>query len=259
VKSWESGEQRRFAAFYYQHLSDFQKLSDDYAALALTAKRVFRLLDTLRSMQGDPKLAEVQQELINGFVAGVARLEKAICDLASRALLRCALTEKMRREALEAMGFVVNVVPNRTFDRILLLYIILALVYIAGLCLAKRPWCVLSGAIIATTYVGAVLSALYLKRFPFARPNEAGRPIRGYVLSALMAFGCALVVSFGLGILAQWNIKQTVQLLSERWWPWSLMAAFTGGQLPTTSTTTNGQGDDGLRRSCRLLSARSGR
>jgi hypothetical protein len=227
LNRWQRGEQRRFAAFYYQHLTEFQKLSDNYNALAAAARRLFHLLDTLQAMPGDLKLAEVKEELINGFVVGAGRLEKDICDLASRALLKCTLTGKTRREELEAMGFVVNTSPNPIFDRILLLYVILTALYIVSLWIADRPWYGLTGVIIGTIYIGAVVSAIYLKQWPWARPTPAGRPIRGYVLSGLLAFVFAIVVSFGMGVLRTWDVKIVVQLIIERWWPWSLMAAFT--------------------------------
>jgi hypothetical protein len=223
VHSWHRGERRRFAAFYYQSLTEWQKLSADYQALAGTARRIFRLLDTL---QGDPKLAAVQKELIDGFVDGAERLEKAICDLVSRALLQCALTEKTRREALETMGFVVNIPADRTCDRLLLLYIILVVLYSGLFWVVKRPQPLLAGAIIATIYVGAVLAARYPKRWAWARPHEMGRPIRGYVLSGVLAFACSMGASFGLGILLTWDVQTAAQLLVERWWPWGWMAAF---------------------------------
>jgi hypothetical protein len=157
LNRWQHGEQRRLVAFYYQHLADFDKLSEDYTGLAVVARRVFHLLDTLQPMQSDPKLAEVRKELIDEFVARAARLEKEIDDLISRALLQGALTEKTRWEAQAAMGFVVNMAP-RLFDH-LLLYIILGALYITVLLLAHRPWPKLSGAIIATNYMGAILSA----------------------------------------------------------------------------------------------------
>jgi hypothetical protein len=227
VHRWQRGEQRRFAAFYSQHLSEFQALSDHYDTLAAAARRLVHLLDTLRSTPGDPKLSQVQEELIKGFVDGALRLEKDICDLASRALLKCTLTEKARREELESMGFVVNVSPNPLFDRLLLLYVILTVLYIVSLWLADRPWYGLTGVIIGTIYMGAVASAIYLKRWPWARPTPAGRPIRGYILSGFLAAVIAIVASFGMGVLLTWDVKAAGQLLVARWWPWSLMAAFT--------------------------------
>jgi hypothetical protein len=217
-KRWQSEEQRRFAAFYYQHRNAFQKLADDYHALAGGAKRLFRLLDTLRPMQGDLKLAEVQKELIDGFMVGAQRLEKDICDLISRALLKCALTEKTHREELETMGFVVNVAPDPTFDRILLLYVMLAGRYILVLWFAGRRSPLLTGAIIGTIYVGAALSALYLKQWEWACPHEGRRPIRAYVLSGIIAFGFAMVASFGRGVLLNWDVKTAARLLFEQWW-----------------------------------------
>jgi hypothetical protein len=141
--------------------------------------------------------------------------------------LQCALTEKTRREELEAMGFVVNVAPDPIFDRILLLYITLGGLYITVLSIARRPSPILTGAIIGTIYVGAVLAALYPKRWVWARRSVAGRPIRGYALSGIIGFVGAIVASFSLGVLLTWDIKATVQQLHDRLWPWGLMAAFT--------------------------------
>ena len=223
MHSWHQGERRRFAAFSYQSLTEWHKLSAAYQALAGTAKRLFRLLDTL---QGDEKLAAVQKELIEGFVAGAEQLEKDLCDLASRALLQCALTEKTRREELETMGFVVHMASDRTCDRLLLLYVMLVVLYSGLLWFGQRSQPLLAGAIIATIYVGAVLSARYPKQWAWARPHEMGRPIRGYVLSGALAFACSMVASCGLGILLTWDVQNAVQLLVERWWPWGWMAAF---------------------------------
>ena len=243
LKRWQSGEQRRFVDFYHQHLTEFQKLSLEYDGLAAAARKLFRLLDVLRSMPHDPKLVEVQEELIRRFLVEAERLEESICDLASRALLKCALTANARREELETMGFVVNVNPNPIFDRILLLYVVLTALYIGSLKFAGRPRPELTGAIIGINYVGAVLSAIYPKQWPWARPTEAGRPIRGYMFSAFLAIVLALVASLGMGVLLTWDVKEAGKLLWERWWPWSFMAA-----MAAAATAYNIDNDEWPRR-----------
>src|SRR4029077_18961230 len=129
------------------------------------------------------------------------RLEKSMCDLISRALLQSALTERKRREECESMGFLVNVASDPTFDRILLLYLIMWVWYVFTLSLASRPYAVLTGTIIPTIYVGAIFSARHLKGWAWARRTEGYRPIRGYVLSGLLAIAFAIVASFCLGLL----------------------------------------------------------
>jgi hypothetical protein len=226
VDRWGSQGQRRFVAFYYRYLGDFQKLSEDYRALTAVARRVFPMLDQLRAMQGDPTLAKVHQELVHEFVAKATRLEKDIYDLISRALLQCTLTKTTRWEECEAMGFVVNVAPDRTFDRLLLLYILLTSGYIAILNIAQRPWSTLTGLVIGTIYVGAILAALIPKRWPWARPNDAGRSIRGYVFSGLTGFTFATVASLGLSAFTTGDPNTAIQLWSTRLWPWGCLAAF---------------------------------
>jgi hypothetical protein len=53
------------------------------------------------------------------------------------------------------MGFVVNVAPNRTRDRLLLPDIMLASGHIVVLFIAPRPWSTLTGLVMRAIYVGA--------------------------------------------------------------------------------------------------------
>jgi hypothetical protein len=226
VDRWGSQGKGRFVAFYYRYLADFQQLSEDYRALAAVARRVFPMLDLLQPMQGDATLAKVHQELVNEFVAKATRLEKDIYDVISRALLQCTLTKTTRWQECEAMGFVVNVAPDRMFDRLLLLYLMLTSGYIGVLSYARRPWPTLPGLVIGTIYVGAILSALYPKRWPWARPNDAGRSIRGYVFSGITGFVVATVASLGLSAFTTGAPNTVITLWSTRLWPWGCLAAF---------------------------------
>jgi hypothetical protein len=226
VDRWGSQGKGRFVAFYYRYLPDFQQLSEDYRALAAVARRVFPMLDLLRSMQGDSTLAKIHQELVNEFIAKATRLEKDIYDVISRALLQCTLTKTTRWQECEAMGFVVNVAPDRMFDRLLLLYIMLTGGYIVMLSIAQRPWPKLTGLVIGTIYVGAILSALYPKRWPWARPHDTGRSIRGYVFSGITGFVFATVASLGLSAFTTGDPDTAMTLWSTRLWPWGCLAAF---------------------------------
>jgi len=223
---WGSQEKGKFVAFYYRYLADFQQLSEGYKALAAVARRVFPMLDLLRSMQGDATLAKVHQELVHEFIAKATRLEKGIYDVMSRALLQCTLTRTTRWQECEAMGFVVNVAPDRMFDRLLLLYLMLTGGYIGVLSYAQRPSPTLTGLVIGTIYVGAILSALYPKRWPWARPNDAGRSVRGYVFSGITGFVVATVASLGLSAFTTGDPDTAITLWSTRLWPWGFLAAF---------------------------------
>jgi hypothetical protein len=118
------------------------------------------------------------------------------------------------------------VAPDRMFDRLLLLYLMLTSGYIGVLSYARRPWPTLPGLVIGTIYVGAILSALYPKRWPWARPNDAGRSIRGYVFSGITGFVVATVASLGLSAFTTGAPNTVITLWSTRLWPWGCLAAF---------------------------------
>src|SRR4030095_12377807 len=90
----------------------------------------------------------------------------------------------------------------------------------------RRPKPLLAGIVIATSYVGAILTAYWFKRWEWARPKGDNLPIRGYILSAVVAFGFGLLTSFGLGVLTASGVLESWNLLWSRFWPWSLMSAF---------------------------------
>ena len=226
VRGWEENDSR-FAGFYGRHRAEFQHVHAEFEALQDSTRRHFRVMRSLASISTAPQIEEACAELTRHFVEAATRLEKAICDLVSRALLSCALTENARRAELEAMGFVVNVGSTRLFDRMLGLYLVLAGLFIAVITWNGRPKPVLAGAIIATIYMGAVLAALYPKQWAWAAPNDGGRSIKAYTLSAILAAGFSLAASFGLGALLTFDSKTAFQLLVGRWWPWAFSAAAT--------------------------------
>jgi hypothetical protein len=79
--------------------------------------------------------------------------------------------------------------------------------------------------VIATNYVGAILTSFWFKRWEWARPKDSYLPIRGYLASALTAFGFASLTSFSLGLLSRPDVLQTWRLLYSKFWAWSLMSA----------------------------------
>jgi len=224
VRGWEQDDSR-FAGFYGKHRAEFQRAYGEFETLQDSVRRYFRVMRSLDSVPASPQIEAARAELTRHFTESATRLETMICDLVSRALLSCALTENARSSELEAMGFVVNVEPSRLFDRMLALYLGLAAVFITVITWNGRPKPFLAGAIVATIQIGAVLAALYPKRWTWALPNAGGRSIRAYTLSAMLAGAFSLVASFGLGVLLTLHIKDSLVLLVDRWWPWALNAA----------------------------------
>jgi len=225
LRAWEQ-DNSRFAGFYGRHRVEFQDIYGEFEAMRDASRRHFRVMRSLASIASAP-IEEARAELAHQYVEAATRLEKKICDLVSRALLSCALTEHARLGELEAMGFCVNVAPTRLFDRMLLLYLILTGLFITVITLNRRPMPVVAGVIIATIYMVAVLAALYPKQWSWAAPNAAGRSIKAYVLSAILAGGFSLALSFGLGALLTFDSRTAFRLLVDRWWPWAFSAAAT--------------------------------
>ncbi len=226
VRGWEHDD-NGFAGFYARHRDEFRHVDEEFEVLQDATRRHFRVMHSLASISATPQIDEARAELARHFVEAAARLEKAICDLASRALLSCALTEKARRAELEKMGFVVHVAPTRLFDRMLGLYLVLVALFIAVITYNHRPKPMLAGAIVATIYMAAVLAALYPKQWNWATPNAGGRSIKAYTLSAILAGLFSLTASFGLGVLVTFDSRQSFEQLAERWWPWALGSAAT--------------------------------
>jgi len=67
--------------------------------------------------------------------------------------------------------------------------------------------------------MGAVAAALYLKQWPWELPNAAGRSIKAYTLSAIVAGVVSLAASFALGVLLTFDATAAFDLLRNRWWP----------------------------------------
>jgi hypothetical protein len=78
--------------------------------------------------------------------------------------------------------------------------------YVALMVYLHRPYPELTGMVDAASYVGAILMAFWFKRWDWANPVGDNLPIRGYVLSAVAAFGFATLAS--LVSRASWRLKR---------------------------------------------------
>lgn len=247
----------RLAGFYDQHQTEFDRIRSEYEGLEKAARDLFSLLNALHSVeikaareqqahtvaQGPPgDLIEDPPEVVlrkrirlalaEGFTTRAKRLEEIICDLLSRALLKCGLTEGGRRAELGAMGFVVNVNPSRLFDEMLMLFAGIGALYIVVLLVLGHPTPVSLGIMIATIYLGAIVASVYPKRWAWAQASENNRvPFSGYLLSAASAFLFTLAASFALTVLLSFNVARALSLVREHTWPWGFIGAATAGML----------------------------
>lgn len=221
IESWET-RRGAFSGFYFKNADMIHGLTKSYRDLETLFRRVYPMLtQSLAPQQLDP----AQQGMAESFVAAAEQLEENLCDFVSRAVLTCGLTARARSAEFEKIGFMVNVSPGHLFDALVGLYVILTVWYVGLMMMLHRPHAELTGSVIAASYVGAVLSAFWSKRFQWARPENDNFPIRGYLLSAVAAFCLASVTSFCLGVLISRDVEQTCNLIASRYWPWSLMSA----------------------------------
>lgn len=220
IENWET-RQGKFSGFYFANISTVGKLKEEYEDLEAKARRVFPMVKAPKNRGADPSLDPIQQELARSFIDSAERLEKDLCDLVSRGVLTCGLTQRARRAEFETIGFMVNVAPSQLFDNMLGLYLCLAGLYVAVMTIAGRPNPWLTGIVIATNYVAAVLVAFLFKKSKWAMDL----PIARYASSAAAAFGFASFISLVLGVLMTFNVQQAWTLTTSRWWPWGLMSA----------------------------------
>lgn len=225
IETWET-RRGAFSGFYFKNTDTIRDLMKEYKDLEALVRRVFPMLRLSKAPGGSQEPDPTQQGLAESLVAAAERLEENLCDFVSRGVLTCGLTARARSAEFEKIGFMVNVSPDHLFDRMVGLYVGLTIYYMALMMSLGRPNAKLTGIVIATNYVGAILTAFWFKRWEWARPEGDNLPIRGYVLSAVAAFGLASLTSFGLGVLTATGVLKTWNLLESRFWPWSLMSAF---------------------------------
>jgi hypothetical protein len=225
IETWET-RRGAFSGFYFKNTETIRDLMKDYRDVEALVRRVFPMLKLSKAPGGSQEPDPTQQGLAESFVAAAERLEENLCDFVSHGVLTCGLTARSRSAEFERIGFMINVSPGHLFDRMVGLYVGLAIWYPALMMIFGRPHPKLTGIVIATNYVGAILTSFWFKRWEWARPEGDNLPIRGYVLSAIVAFGFASLTSFGLGVLTTTDVLETWNLLGSRFWPWSLMSAF---------------------------------
>jgi hypothetical protein len=227
VETWET-RRGAFSGFYFKNADTINSLTKSYRDLETLFRRVYPMLAVSNASQ---QLDSTHQGMEESFVAAVERLEEDLCNFVSRGILTCGLTARARSAEFEKIGFMVNVSPGRLFDGLVGLYVVLTLWYVGLMMALHRPHAKLTGLVIAASYVGAVLAAFWSKRFEWARPEGDSVPIRGYLLSAVSAFVLASFTSFGFGVLTGSKLFRTWDLMTSRFWPWSLMSALVAAAI----------------------------
>jgi len=225
IETWET-KRGAFSGFYFKNANTIRDLMKGYKDVEALVRRVFPMLKLSNASGGKQEPDATQQSLAESFVAAAEQLEENLCDLVSRGVLSCCLTARARGAEFEKIGFMVNVSPGHLCDHMVGLYVGLAILYSALMMILHRPKPELAGIVFATSYVGAILTAFGFKRWEWARPKGDDLPIRGYVLSAVAAFGLATLTSFSISVLKTTDVLQSFSLLESRFWPWSLMSAF---------------------------------
>jgi len=207
-------------------MDNIRHLMKEYKDLEAHAHCVFPMLKPSKALDGSQEFDQIQKDLAESFLAAAERLEENLCDLVSRGILTCGLTARARSAEFEKIGFMINVAPDHLLDHMVGLYVCLTVLYIGYFKIIGRPNYMLIGVVIPTSYVGAILTAFWLKRWKWARREGDNLPIAGYVLSAVTAFGFASLTSFSLGVLTAYGVVESWNIFKSRTWPWSLMSAF---------------------------------
>ena len=225
-RDWE--DDRRFAAFRQSYAGAFADLEKRYDDLSPVAREVFRLE---AAKIRDRNAAESIDRLRGGFLVNAGSLELGMCRLISRAALTCMVREGVRAAGLSEMGFRVNVTTYPLFDRLVGLFGFLAVWYAAVVVLSNPSnWnvieMVLLGVGIASLSCMAIFVALWLKRFDFARRSASGRPMRGYVLAAVVAMAASFLLTWGLHVMLTSSLVDGANRQGITW-PWILVAGAT--------------------------------
>ena len=211
--------------------------------------RRIKLLGALDSSDPARTLGQQAADVDAGFAEEIAKLERSLLGLVARATLAIGRTPRVRRRLLRELGFLEDVqAPVSLHDRL------------TGLCLLFLFWypCLLIvrdegsterlplGLTIACVYAAAILLAIYPKRWAFFQ-KQTVRPIRAYLVSALLAATAWVVAFASLWSTVSANGDEAIENLTDRW-PWLIMAA-------TTAFVTSWSADNAPRPRLRWLEA----
>jgi hypothetical protein len=225
IETWET-RRGAFSGFYFNNMDDIRHLMKEYKDLEAHAHCVFPMLKLSKAPDGSQEFDQIQKDMAESFLAAAKRLEEDLCDLVSRGILTCGLTARARSAEFEKIGFMINVAPDHLHDYMVGLYVGLTFLYVGYFMLIKHSTPILTGILIPTNFVGAILTAFWFKRWKWARREGDHLPITGYVVSALTACLIGLLISVSLGVLRGSDVVKSWNDFTSRSWPWSLMAAF---------------------------------
>lgn len=252
LDGWEGS--RRFGRFWQVNRSELEQIDQAYQALLGKAQRLYRRVEALEPDCQDGRVAELLKVQTDEFEHETAALEKRVSQAIAEGVLQAAVTERGRTTTLEQLGFRVDrtqVAGDRFFDKLTGLFLAL-LGYYELVLVTVRPGppiqqSLVLGAMIATIYVVAVSCALLPKGWRFARADAAGRPVRAYAMSGVVAFGFSLAASTAVGTIIFGDLGSALNELYHKW-PWGLMGF-------ATAFVTAFNADNSARRGIRWVEA----
>ena len=231
-KTWEP--EQRFAGFLTTFAEDYKMLKKRYAELSPRAATCFHLIRDFSDHSGDQALKEAVDECKRNFLEQCDHLFRSICDIFSRGVLQCNMTQASRQRQLSELGF--HVIERRTlnFNQLTSLFLAIFFVFLFGFSMLGSQAGdfaenLLLGIMIATIYSVAVACATLPKAgWKFANKGADGtRPWVFYLVAGLMAIVVGLLIGLAFSLitltpgrhpfLASWtNLQQT--------YPWYFMA-----------------------------------
>jgi hypothetical protein len=261
-------------AYLSANAKEFQNLKDAHAALTRVARVRFEVLRQVEEKQStvsarlralvhrsDKEVQDLDAAMREAFEtlrAQLAELERELTDdleqfdesisrFVARAVLHAGKTRQRRQALLEELGFAQIRFPRWTlFDRLSGLFLGFLIYYVFVLALwgpADSPGGhrVLTGVGVAFAYAGAVVVAVYLKRWEFFRLHATV----GSILAAVISMAVWLVIFTGVwGVIARGDVSEIGRRLGERW-NWVLVI---GATAFTTASLTGGPRPAALRR-----------
>jgi hypothetical protein len=230
LEDWESHS--RFSGFVARFSTDLEALRTRHRHLTPKAKNCFRLIRDHSPAPGDGQTDDAVSQFQADFVEQARDLLYSTYDFISRGVLQCKLTHGARCEQLESLGFQVCIPRSKlTVNELVAIFMGVTVVLMSGF-VSRQSAGQHAGTLelfgraimISTIYCVAIWWALFPKeRWACARRTAGDiRPVACYLLSALLASGTGLAISFMFRLVTLQAFPKAWQQFSQTW-PWTLM------------------------------------
>ena len=179
------------------------------------------------------KESRALRELKTAFEDEATALEKNWCEFVSRGMLKCRLTEGLRRIELRRMGFHISETGDAVEENLwglflaILAYFVFMMTVFGPKAIPQVEHRITLAVMIASSYMVAIVSALHFagrdERTRDRIEEARVRPFRSYLEAGLVAGVCATILSLAWSLTLTWNLIGALSIL-RRTWPWSLLA-----------------------------------